>query len=158
VVEVKTTLSGSDAESIAENMRSVKQLDKTAFYTEGGVLKMTKSIYGEEYELAPTLYLLFAFESSDLDGIREALSTAMDGSPLSQRVDCGVVLSRGVFCWQEPSTEMVDGAPGGPQWTFGSYDTEHALLLFYVLTARYLFQLRGGLVDLHKYLPPGMSL
>lgn len=155
VVEVKTRLSASDAESIVSNMRSVKTLDKSSYYGRNAtsVLQIYKKLYGHEYELAPTLYFVFAFESGELRPIRDSLTQATASYPLASRIDCLVSLNTGIMCWYDSARDTINAIPDGADWRFISYNTDHALLMFYILVSRYLFQLQGGEVNLKKYLP-----
>ena len=155
VVEVRTHLRASDAESIVRNMRSVKILDKSSYYGRNAtsVVHVYKTLYGNEYELPPTLYFVFAFESGELGPIRDSFIQAMEGYPMTSQIDCLVSLNSGVMCWCDPARETINAIPDGTDWRFVSYNSEHALLMFYILISRYLFQLRGGEVNLKEYLP-----
>ena len=154
VIEVRTRLHASDVPSIIENMLSVKSLDKTSFYSGNtGPIEFLSRVYGEEYELVPTFYFVFAFESGRLDRIYEAISAGTAETPISSRIDSMVSLEHGVMLWQDPDTENVSAAPEGSDWNLKYVETDYALLLFYLLVSRFLFQVRGRPVNLIKYLP-----
>ena len=154
VIEVRTRLHASDVPSIIKNMLSVKSLDKTSFYSGNtGPIEFLSRVYGEAYELVPTFYFVFAFESGQLDRIYDAISAGTAETPISSRIDCMVSLEHGVMLWQDPDAENVSAVPEGSDWNLKYVETDYALLLFYLLVSRFLFQVDGRPVNLIKYLP-----
>jgi hypothetical protein len=55
-VEVKTKLTLGQIDSVMENMKSVKTLDKSAFINTDTVIQHTVNLFGQELAIFPTLY------------------------------------------------------------------------------------------------------
>jgi hypothetical protein len=74
VVEVKTRIEPSMVENIMENMKSVKRLDKSAYFDSKSPIIDTFNLYNSELSIFPTLYFVFAFEGSELYAFRIKIS------------------------------------------------------------------------------------
>ena len=152
VVEVTAKLTRKKLSEAIENMLSVKTLEKTAYF-EGsqGPLVTTFSAYGRDWTHLPTFYFLVAFESQSLDRIREAATQEFTkrGLEPSTRIDTMCVLDAGVIT-NLFDDGMIDALPTASS-SVGSYSTEHALLLFYLLISRYLLQARVAPIEIRRY-------
>ena len=97
--------------------------------------------YGREYSTPPTVhYFVFVFESIDLMKVGDHLASHIDEHRLdvAERIDCVCVLDRGVI-----SNKVGDGQFDALPEEGSKLDatrTKRALLLFYTLIARYIFQ------------------
>jgi Domain of unknown function (DUF6602) len=140
VIEVKANLDGQELERAFENMKSVRALKNTAYVQQTGAVIFTKTMYGQEWDGWPTNYFVFAFDSSPLNAITEKLEEkhAQEALPPWKRMDCICVLNKGVILNQVPGG-MLDALPG-PGTRLRYYETQRALLLFYALISRYMFQ------------------
>ena len=140
VIEVKANLDRQELERTFENMKSVRTLKNTAYVPQTGAVIHTRMLYGQEWDGWPTNYFVFAFDSSPLDALTATLEEkqAQEALPLWKRIDCLCVLNRGVILNQSPEG-MFDALPG-PGSRLGHYDTDRALLLFYALISKYVFQ------------------
>jgi len=154
VVEVTAKLTRKKLSEAIENMLSVKTLEKSAYF-EGseGPLVTTFNAYGREWTYLPTFYFLFAFESQSLDRMREAAAQEITDRGLepSTRIDTMCVLDTGVIT-NLFDGGMIDALPATDS-IVGSYNTEHALLLFYLLISRYLLQAHVDPIELKRYIP-----
>ena len=142
VVEVKANLDSQGLHQAFQNMRSVRKLKKTAYFEQLGATIQRDKLYGQEWDIWPTNYFVFAYDSIDL----MRLATLLDkmhqeaSSPDWSRIDTVCVLDRGVIC-----NHLANGAfsalpePGSKLFV---YHSERALLLFYSLISTYLFQTR----------------
>ena len=158
VVEVTAKLTRKKLSEAIENMLSVKTLEKTAYF-EGseGPLVATFNAYGQEWTHLPTFYFLFAFESQSLDRMREAAAQEITDRGLqpSTRIDTMCVLDAGVIT-NLFDDGMIDALPTASS-SVGSYSTEHALLLFYLLISRYLLQAGVAPIEIRRYVPDSFS-
>jgi len=138
VIEVKARLSPSELESIYENMRSVRTLQKQSFVQHP--LRMMVSTYGGQWEIWPVNYFVFAFESSELMSLAEWIRSkhVADSAPWHQRIDTVCVLEKGVICNQTVKG-MFDALPQ-PGANLFVCPTQRALLLFYALLSTLLNQ------------------
>jgi hypothetical protein len=150
VIEVKSYINPSDAPGIIANMTSVKSLDKSAYFPAVGVVNVT-TMYGRHYEHFPTLYFLFAYDAGDLAAVSSTFSALLQSLDLDKRMDCACILSKGVLVNVTPSG-MIDGVPG-PGTILRGYPTENALLFFYLLMTRFLFQAQMRPIELKNYIP-----
>lgn len=142
VIEVKAQLSPSTIPGIIENMLSVRKLVKSACYwfSDGEIILTRHNLYGQEWDIWPVHYFVFAFESSEVDAIGQRITDEHESRklPLPSRIDCVCILDRAVFLNRHPDGSQ-DALPG-PDTTFAYYETPKALLLFYTLIAHYLNQ------------------
>lgn len=139
-IEVKANLDPSELDRTYENMKSVRGLQKTAYVTGEGPIVERKQLYGRAWEAWPTNYFVFAFDSSPLDVLTDRLNFLhlKDSAPEYERIDTICVLNSGVILNQIPP-DMFDALPQ-PGSVLGYYETDRALLLFYALISRYVFQ------------------
>jgi hypothetical protein len=153
VIEVKTKLMASMVPDLIANMDSVKSLDKSAYFTSTNS-DITNSfvLYGEELDVFPTLYFVFAFEGADLGPIGQTLRQLNDVRPLKQRIDLVCVLESGIMINEtiQDGNATYDGIPG-PGSTMQAYATKHALLLWYLLLTRFVLQADSKAINLKKY-------
>lgn len=151
-IEVKAHLDGEELERVFANMRSVRVLEKKAYYRRGGVMHETERMYGREWEIWPVNYFVFAFDSVDL----RTLALTMDARhqaeqwPAWSRIDTVCVLDKGVILNQGPDGGF-DALPE-PDSRLFVCKTDRALLLFYTLIARYLNQARLPSFRFNDYL------
>lgn len=140
IIEVKATLTAQELRKAFENMKSVRALQKTAYLAESGPIVSTKIMYGRSWDIWPTNYFVFAFDSDPLDNLSSILANwyTRDSLPEWSRIDTTCVLNRGVILNQSKKGEF-DALPT-PGSIVGHYETERALLLFYALISRYIFQ------------------
>lgn len=140
VIEVKAKLDQRELAAAFENMRQVKALKKTAYYPQPGRIKYQHTLYGKNWDVWPTNYYVFAYESIRLETLVDVLDQrhVADKLPCDSRIDSMCVLDKGVIC-----NELADGklsvVPGEGSRLVGVY-TEHALLLFYMLASHLLNQ------------------
>ena len=140
IIEVKANLTAQELEKAFKNMKSVRALKKTAYVLDDGPIRHTKQMYGQGWEIWPTNYFVFAFDSTSLDTLRELLASwyNRDSLPEWSRIDTTCVLNKGVILNQD-ANGYFDALPT-PGSLVASYETERALLLFYTLISRYMFQ------------------
>lgn len=152
VVEVKANLTVQELQRAFENMKSVRALQKTAYVLDDGHIRYTKTMYGREWEIWPTNYFVFAFDSAPLDELRELLASwyNRDSLPEWSRIDTACVLNKGVILNQD-ANGYFDALPTAGSLV-GSYETERALLLFYTSISRYMFQADMPLFRFSDYL------
>jgi hypothetical protein len=155
VIEVKSHVDPSNVPGIIANMTSVKSLDKSAYYPTAGLTNVI-NMYGHTYYHFPTLYFLFAYDVGNFAAVALAFGALLSQLDVDKRIDCGCVLNKGVLVNQAPSG-IIDGIPG-PDTTMRGYPTENALLLFYLLITRFLFQAQMRPVELRRYMPDDFAI
>lgn len=160
VIEVKSKLDAQELDKAIENMLSVRNLKKTAYYKESGqVILHSATLYGREWEIWPTSFFIFAFDSTDLEKLRDKLETEHQQRLLPEwsRVDCVCVLDKGVVVnyVKQGGTFEVSALPQ-PGSKLVSSSTTRPLLLFYTLVSHFLnqanmpnFRFKDYLGDIH---------
>lgn len=140
VIEVKANLNQQELKRTFENMKSVRALEKKAFVPKSSVIVEKKMMYGYEWDTWPTNYFVFAFDSDPLDKLGALLASwyTKEVLPEWSRVDTLCVLNKGVILNQD-SEGNFDALPS-PGSIVGHFETKRALLLFYALISRYMFQ------------------
>lgn len=140
VVEVKGSLTLGEVDTVFRNMQSVKQLKKTAYLPENGIMTRSVNMYGQDWPIWPVNYYVFAFGGADLTSIAQRLQqlTIEAAAPAASRVDMVCILDRGVIC-NRTSDGLFDALPT-PTSNLFVCNTAKSLLLFYTLATRYLNQ------------------
>lgn len=141
VIEVKSKLNAQELERAFWNMRSVRSLKKTAYYKEtGAVILHSVTLYGQEWEIWPTNFFVFAFNSTDPGKLMDRLEAMhqQHSLPEWERIDCVCVLDKGVMLNQDGSG-MYNALPTpGSKLVFSH--TNRPLLFFYTLVSQYFNQ------------------
>lgn len=155
VFEVKTSLRASKADEIIKNMKSVKNLDKSAYYYPAGPIEHEVTLYGTPAKVAQTMYFVFAFEGDNPSTVASAIENLQQSEPLDSRVDCACILDSGVLL-NLTADGQVAGLPQPGSRLLG-YPTKKALLMFYIFFSRYLLQISHNAIDMHKYIPKDLA-
>lgn len=148
VFEVKARLDTPTIDGIIENMLSVRQLKKIAHYSEGFT-----SLYGvEHWESWPINYYVFAYDSINIKKLAKYIDNKHKALKLPEysRIDTICVLNKGVIA-------NVDGygnydALPTPGSTICFWETEDALLLFYMLIFAHLQDMRFPKLTIPPYI------
>jgi hypothetical protein len=141
VIEVKADIgSATEVAKIFENMKSVKDLEKKSYIKPSGRIQNTILAYGQEWEIWPVHYFVFALESMKLSFIADELNrrNQEENREVSKRVDCICVLNMGVIM-NQLNDGMYDALPG-PNSVIVSSLTKKPLLFFYRLIVNRLLQ------------------
>lgn len=161
VIEVKANLDAAALQGCFDNMLSVRALEKRAYVRPSGPIRNAVVAYGQEWEIYPVNYFVFAFDSVDLMTIAEHLCarTLADALPFERRIDSICVLDKGVICNLLPDGAYDALPQPGSGWNVCR--TPDALLLFYTLLSRYFnqtwlpsFQFREYLGEMEFREPP----
>ncbi len=144
VIEVKSKLNAKELEGSLKNMLSVRKLRKTAYYREtGDIIVHSVSLYGKEWDIWPTSFFVFAFDSTDLANLGDRLEIMHQQHSLPEwsRVDCVCVLDKGVILNRIPQGDdfSVSALPE-PSSSLAFLETHRPLLLFYTLISHFLNQ------------------
>jgi hypothetical protein len=140
VIEVKSYLDTSAIEEIYQNMFSVRNLSKKAYYPPSGAIIHKHNLYGKEWNIWPVIYFVFAEDSIKLESLVEKLDELNQTNKLSpeKRVDSICILKKGIIVNRLPDGKF-DALPTEDSQLFSSY-TGNALLAFYAFIARYFNQ------------------
>ena len=137
-IEVKAHLTKPLLESIVENCRSVKSLQKQAYL---GPPQRKYNIYEQEWDDFPIYYTVFAFEADNL--YAEPLNDLMRDLELHVRVDSVCCLDRGVNLNSSFTGQITNPMGFSPTPTrFGGLcdiSTPNALLLWFVTLSTMVF-------------------
>ncbi|MBW1992996.1 MAG: hypothetical protein JRI77_00940 [Deltaproteobacteria bacterium] len=135
VIEIKALLDRSELMNAYQNMLSVRELKKVAYYDSP---QREITVYGEVHTIWPCHYFLFAFDSIQIAALCNYLKTAQENQPQSKRIDSVCVLDKGVIL-NKLENGSYDALPS-PQSRLSFIETKSALLLFYTLISNYLNQ------------------
>jgi hypothetical protein len=140
VIEVKAKLDIKETEKCLANMKSVRQLEKKAYYKRKGAIEITHDMYGQSYLIPPVTYFIFAFDSINLTTLRDYINTVHNREqlPVHNRIDSVCVLNKGVI-YNRLKNGMYSALPE-PDSVLVSHETRKPLLLFYTLIMHYLCQ------------------
>ena len=141
IIEVKADIDSTKTiGDIFENMKSVKDLEKTSYVRPTGVIQYTVIEYGKEWEIWPINYFVFAIDSMDLTTIGDELNKKNQDNnrEVSKRIDCICVLNKGVLM-----NKLANGTYSGlpePESIMIASLTKKPLLFFYRLISVHLLQ------------------
>lgn len=139
IVEVKTNLSKHALIEACENLRSVKRLEKYAFSKDP--LKRQTTRYGRTWSHTPTLGIIFAFESAELETLGTALREWCKDVPHHERPDSVWILDRGALSWSSATTPYsLDGYPSEGAFLHSILPLSDGILLPLALRLSHQFQ------------------
>lgn len=140
VIEVKSYLGASAIEKVYQNMFSVRNLSKKAYYPPSGDIVYSHKLYGKEWNIWPVMYYVFAEDSVKLELLAEKMDKLNQTSelPPEKRIDSICILKKGIITNRSPDGKF-DALPTEDSQLFASY-TENALLAFYTFVACYFNQ------------------
>jgi hypothetical protein len=100
VIEVKAKLDKGELEKCYANMKSVRQLEKRAYYKKGGAVEDVYYMYGQEYIIPPVTYFIFAFDSIESNTLSDHINKthSQEQLPVYSRIDSVCVLSKSIIC------------------------------------------------------------
>lgn len=151
VIEIKAFLNSKELDKAFENMKSVKILEKKAYYKPTGAITYSDNLYGKEWEIWPVNYYIFAYDSTNLVKLAERMHNKNVNENLSEhlRIDTICVLDKGVIC--NETDHKIDALPK-PESNLRVAPTVRSLLLFYTLISVYLNQARIPYFRFNDYL------
>jgi translation elongation factor P/translation initiation factor 5A len=138
VIEVKANLDSQELKKCFANMISVKELKKKAYIQEKGPITQKITAYSKQWDIWPTNYYIFSYDSIDLWKLAESMRDFNDTRPIYSRIDTICVLNKGVIT-NRNKKGYFDALPSQSADLFVC-ETQKALLLFYALTSKYFFQ------------------
>ena len=139
VIEVKAFLDKQELKRSFENMKSVKSLEKRCYFQrEAGPIKHTKAIYGGKWSNWPIHYFIFAYDSHNLNTIKENLELLQGEEETHNRIDSICILDKGVVMNQDKNGQF--SALPTPDSVLIPHKSANALLLFYTLSSIFLNQ------------------
>jgi len=141
VIQVKSKLDSNELINSIDNIRSVKELPKTAYYEQSSVLKRYVKLYGKTYEYFPTIGFLFAFDSINLDTLAQKLIEKNNELKLDydKRIDLIYVLKKGLIINMMADGKQMICLPDS-NTRIAHSETEQGLLIFYLMLMHILSQ------------------
>lgn len=150
VIEVKAILTVEELGRSYRNMKSVKELEKKAFFKAKGVIHEEHTLYGKGWNHWPTLFFVFAYESATLETLKAELDKLQEEDPPERRIDMICSLERGVIL-NKLEDGKISALPTPESQTF-AVDTEHSLLLFYTMASIVLNQAKVPVFNVLPYI------
>lgn len=142
VIEIKAKLDARELRKAFKNMKSVRDLKKTAYVKDTGPIMYTSYLYGKEWEIWPINYFVFAYDGIDMKKLAMYVGNThfLEKLPEHSRIDAICILDKGVI-YNQLEDGKLDALPGPGSITYYT-ETPRALLLFYTLISRYFNQAR----------------
>lgn len=150
VVEVKAYLNKQELNKAFENMKSVKNLTKVAYFRPNGVVRSSSFLYGKDWDCWPTNYFIFAYDSDKLETITLNLHAIQQHEDVHKRIDSICVLNKGVVI-NEDDNGMYSALPSTTT-PAKFFETEKSLLLFYIFISIILNQAKMNPFNPHTYI------
>jgi hypothetical protein len=153
VIEVKGNLDIRDIKKCFANMKSVRRLQKKAYHKSMiNNIEYTYNLYGQTYPIPPITYYVFAFDSINLDHLRDYIDTVhtQEQLPVHSRIDTVCVLNKGVI-YNHLKNDTYSALPESDS-VLVSHPTRKPLLLFYTLIMQYLCQVDMPNFNFNEYL------
>jgi len=150
VIEVKAFLDKNELEKCFENMKSLKTLEKKAFFESNSVIVKSKSLYGKQWQHWPVQHFVFAFDSPSIQSVYTNFMPLNMLLPVHKRIDSIFILNKGLIFNREKN-EMVSILPTAESKIVMS-ESEKRLLLFYSLLSIILNQAEMDCFNIKPYL------
>jgi len=131
VIEVKSMLNSNELKNSILNIAQIKRMPKTAFEQQKGPLMGGSEIYGKTWPYFPTNGFIFAYDSIDLDSLKDVLISETSSMLPEHRVDSIWVLKKGMIVNFIPGKDMIDISPS-TESIYRSVVSENPLMLFTV--------------------------
>lgn len=152
-IEVKTKLTSRGFSECIQNMKSVKALERTAYYSAPNPIETKFSYFGRHFSWQPTVFLVFCLEGPSSDElIRYQTKHHDQEEDPSSRIDAVFCLDVGLVCnyREEGKGHNVDLLPSEGRRPY--LIEENRLLTFLTLFSRYFNQAQiPKPIDLSKY-------
>lgn len=150
VIEVKSKLGENELNDIFKNMDSVRSLKRKAYYPHG-VIKDTYKLYGKKWNNWQTNYCIFAFDSIDLQTLKNYIEKKQKDEKREpeNQLDMVCVLNKGVICYEKNDTPAVTP---DTETKLSYLQTENSLLYFYSLFSRLFNQMGMPNFDFIHYI------
>ncbi|WP_222314456.1 DUF6602 domain-containing protein [Streptomyces cavourensis] len=111
MIEVKTRLNKQDLIDACEKVRKVKALPKAAYFPYPTQIPPPCQRHGKTYPYMPTIGMIFAFDSIDLDTLGEHFIEWCSDKEPEERPDSIWILGKGFFTWAHPASGLIHGSP-----------------------------------------------
>lgn len=143
VIEVEDKLNETALIRMSEKMKRVKGLEKRAYFnlpTEP-ILTSSFRFYGKEFANFPTLCIVFAYDSGELEPLKKKLIEINSNLEIEHQIDLVCVLNKGLIVYYNSKTDGLH-FPFEPEcvlsWRVGQ--PSENLRLFYLLLMRIMSQ------------------
>lgn len=158
-IEVKTRLENRHLRPLVEVANTLKTLDRSSFYYPStSAFETSYTAYGSEHRVLPPMYFIFAIEGSGLFDMAVELNVIQRSVEVSKRIDSILVLEQGVIANahldENEMLKEIDALPSQGSLLY-PVETTHALLMFHILTSRYILQADRPPIAIQKYIPKG---
>jgi hypothetical protein len=139
VLEVKAHLTIEELERCFVNMKSIRRLEKKAYYPTKE--KYIHTLYGNNWKIWPVNYYVFAYDSIKLERLGKFIDDKHKEEQLAvtSRIDSLCIFNKGIIT-NRLASGTFDALPQKNS-QLGHYYTSKALLLFYTLIIRYINQI-----------------
>lgn len=143
VIEVKSRLTTPELEKTFQNMKMVRNLEKTAYIKPSGPIIIKDDLYGSKWDIWPINYYIFAYNSIKLKTLAKYMNQKhqFEKLPEHSRIDTVCVLNKGVICNQD-SHGTINALPDPKSKLYVCETANNSLLLFYTLISHYFNQTR----------------
>lgn len=111
VMEVKSHLDGAEMNDAFKKINRLKQFPKNAYEPQTGPVLKYSHVYGKEWEFFPTVGIVFAYDSMDLNTLRNRIDELQASVPVHQRVDFIAVLKKGLLVNWDDKKELLNHTP-----------------------------------------------
>ena len=143
IIEVEDKLNETALEKMSEKIKKVKKLNKNAYFSLPTEPALTSSfrLYGRELTNFPTLGIVFAYDSVNLEVLRNKLTEINSNIETEQQIDIICVLNKGLILYYNSKTDRLH-FPFEPECTleYRIDQPSENLKLFYLLFMRIMSQ------------------
>lgn len=110
VIEVESNLTEGRIEKLIKKCAKVKSASKTAFYEQKGAIRHSVKLYGKEFPCFPTLFIVFAYDGSDLELLYKKLSeiNSKEKITIENRIDLVCILNKGLIVYYDAKEEKLN--------------------------------------------------
>ena len=110
VIEVKSSLDSNELENAWKQIARVKRLPKTAYKNNPGATQRTRTVHGKEWPYIPTVGMIFAYNSVDLNTLSDKFEELASNSVAEECPDSIWILNKGFITWMDAETRLIEGS------------------------------------------------
>ncbi len=128
VIEVKSRLDKKELRDSIAKIAEIKSMPKVAYDEQRGPIVNETTLYGRNWKYFPTIGLLFAYDSIELETLKQHYIEEQVGLPLEKQVDSVWVLQKGMLIQRNRRTGTIELGPS-PETDTRIVKSDNPLLL-----------------------------
>lgn len=111
VIEVKSRLDKKELQDSIAKVKEIKSMPKVAYEAQKGPIVNETTLYGRNWNYFPTVAFVFAYDSIELETLKEHYIEGQADLPFERQIDSVWVLEKGMLIQRNRRTGIIELAP-----------------------------------------------